>query len=442
MDRCKGGLFTSLIDENPTDTQFEVPTGLTDVKILDYDFVQFINFEAEINYPENDDIVQVENFGMHLNVDGTIVYGIFVEAILDRKKDDISLDLLSRLLVDLHQDSSRIMNDLLSQYQSELLNMLFLGESQTQKISPKIDGEDYMDKGDLENELKQILGDLRACHDLGDKDVIMMGQDGVLLCGPHCMQHENILDKLNSASCDVILLREILEYLSDSLQDLTIPDIPEDLNGKRLFKVLEPAEMKRDIGEQHQLLTLQQMTDVINTKQLEAIFSDVENNVCFIFFQIQKTSISLQVLQMIVAGSFAFDIIDRLSGGTLNITVPKWVDDMFVNDIIRIPGLWFVFIVNFKFIYFSYEILYLTIFFEIFFHNTFTVNKKIDTTALKTLIDKKIVKCIETNHEINKKHKKVQWQEIDSSLWVGILPKVEIIYDEVHNWLLSVRFQN
>ena len=82
LDRCQGGLFTAMVDKSPTDTKFNVPPGLTQVTILDFDFVHFINFEAEINFPEDDGIVQVENFGMHLNVDGTIVYGIKVEAVL------------------------------------------------------------------------------------------------------------------------------------------------------------------------------------------------------------------------------------------------------------------------------------------------------------------------------------------------------------------------
>ena len=40
--------------------------------------------------------LQVENFGMHLRVDGTIIYGIFMDAVLDRLSDDISLDHLAR----------------------------------------------------------------------------------------------------------------------------------------------------------------------------------------------------------------------------------------------------------------------------------------------------------------------------------------------------------
>ena len=172
MDRCQGGLFTSKIDHDPTNTQFKVPTGLTKVAILDYDFIGCINFEAEINYPEDEGIVQIENFGMHLNVDGTIMYGMKVEAIMERKADDVSLDMLSRLLVDVHSDSSKILNDLLSVYQRSLLSMVFCGDEFNrckynlvicEGIDPKLNAEEYMDRGDNENELKQVPLSLHIC---------------------------------------------------------------------------------------------------------------------------------------------------------------------------------------------------------------------------------------------------------------------------------------
>ena len=109
LDRCQGGFFTNMVDEEPTKTSFAVPPGLTQVKVLDYNFVNFINFEAEINYAEEEGIVQVEHFGMHLHAEGNVVYGISIEAILDRDSSDISVDHLARLLVDIHQDSSTIM---------------------------------------------------------------------------------------------------------------------------------------------------------------------------------------------------------------------------------------------------------------------------------------------------------------------------------------------
>ena len=55
----QGGLFSAMVDMSPTDTSFQVAPGLTDVTILDYDFVHYINFEAEINFPEEEGIVQV-----------------------------------------------------------------------------------------------------------------------------------------------------------------------------------------------------------------------------------------------------------------------------------------------------------------------------------------------------------------------------------------------
>lgn len=43
--------------------------------------------------------LQVEEFGMHLNVDGTVLYGLRVEAIDDSSHDNVSVDKLSRMLV-------------------------------------------------------------------------------------------------------------------------------------------------------------------------------------------------------------------------------------------------------------------------------------------------------------------------------------------------------
>jgi hypothetical protein len=202
MDRCQGGLFTSKIDHDPTNTQFKVPTGLTKVAILDYDFIGCINFEAEINYPEDEGIVQVENFGMHLNVDGTIMYGMKVEAIMERKADDVSLDMLSRLLVDVQSDSSKIINDLLSVYQRSLLTMIFCGDEMNrckynmvicEAIDPKLNAEEYMDRGDNENELKQVIGDVLNAHNIGADDVLILGRDGLLFAGPNSRRHEELL---------------------------------------------------------------------------------------------------------------------------------------------------------------------------------------------------------------------------------------------------------
>lgn len=201
-DRCKGGLFTATMDKNPTGTNFSVPAGLTSVEVLEFDMMEFINFEAEINYPEEEGIVQIENFGMHINVDGTMLYGMKIEAILERQSDDISLDHLARVLVDVQQDSSQIINDLLTAYQRNMLDVLYSGDAPergkynmiiAERIHPKMNAKQYMDRGRFENETKQIIGDFLEVHDLSPSDILIAGHNGLLIAGPNAVKHEELL---------------------------------------------------------------------------------------------------------------------------------------------------------------------------------------------------------------------------------------------------------
>ena len=48
---------------------------------------------------------------------------------MDRIKDSTALDHLSRLLVDVQQDNSAIVSSIISQYQRDLLQLIFLGDA-------------------------------------------------------------------------------------------------------------------------------------------------------------------------------------------------------------------------------------------------------------------------------------------------------------------------
>jgi len=518
MDRCQGGLFTSKIDKDPTATQFKVPTGLTQVQILDYDLIGCINFEAEINYPEAEGIVQVENFGMHLNVDGTIMYGLKIEAIMERKADDISLDMLSRLLVDVQKDSSQIINDLLSAYQRSLLSMIFCGDQKNrckynmviaEAIDPKLNGEEYMDRGDNENELKQVIGDIQNAHNIGADDVLILGRDGMLFAGPNSRRHEPLLlfylsllvremfirvffvrtfvlddllkkvrllimehDKdpnnipkvrtlLNTASRDIILLQEILSYLFESLQSMEVPERPEDEAGGTLYKVLNMANMKRDVlirvedltklvhGAQHELQNLSAMTDVINTKQLEDVFKNVEANTKYLVDASatnERASASLEVMQMILAGMFAFDIIDHISGGTMGLSTPWWVEKWINEPIVaRYPFLWFAINILWL-ILFCFAVLrvmrYLADLSTGFLTLRVKVNAKINLEKMDLYLADKPIDITDSMEEPAMAIKKVAWQERDRALWAGgAPPKLELTYDVQYGFLLSVLFQ-
>ncbi|KAL7683674.1 putative GroES-like superfamily, polyketide synthase, enoylreductase domain-containing protein [Plasmopara halstedii] len=416
MDRCQGGLFTSLIDDRPTDTQFEVPPGLTEVRILDYDPVRYINFEAEINFPEDDGIVQVENFGIHLNVDGTIFYGIKVDAILDKRADRISVDLLSRLLVDIHQDSSEIMNDLLSSYQTSLLDMVFLGDIANRgkfnmimadQIDPFMPELEYMDRGDFENELKQVLGDIHCAYDIGDDSVLIVGRDGILIAGSASKRFEKVFisyfsllcremflrsfftrifvleellkhirelifrakedphhlvtirGKLNQATNDLILFTDTMGYLLESLEVVKIPQKSANASEEEemIFSYLDLKKQHHDIllrardleklvhGARYEIVNLRQMAEVLNTSELEDIFKLVEGNTKELAdssLTVEQCGSSLELVQVLLAGSFAFTLLDRIPGGSLNVEMPQWVNLTFAKTIIDVPLLFFV----------------------------------------------------------------------------------------------------
>lgn len=216
LDRCQGGILTSFVDKSPTDAQFRVPVGQKQVRILDFDFVRFINFEAESHFPETPGIVQVEHFGMHLNSDGSLIHGIKVEAIMDRKGDDISIDHLSRLLVDIHQDSSLLVNDLLSRYQLGLLEMIYLGDSfqrnkfnciLAKQIQPKLPASEYVKNPLYANELAQVLGDIVTSHDLSPEDVLVVGKARCLFCGPNVFRYENVFTAYVGLVCRDIFIK-------------------------------------------------------------------------------------------------------------------------------------------------------------------------------------------------------------------------------------------
>ena len=59
------------------------------------------------------------------------MYGLQIEAVMDHGADNVSLDLMSRLLMDIQNDSSRIIDSLVSEYQRSILDTVFYGDRET-----------------------------------------------------------------------------------------------------------------------------------------------------------------------------------------------------------------------------------------------------------------------------------------------------------------------
>ena len=201
-ERVQGGYISNVIDGDSSGTALELSPELTSVEVLDYTQTNHINFEAEIRFREEPGVVQVETLGVSMNAEGTIFTGLQLEAVMNRIKDNISLDHLSRILVDIQQDSSSIVDSVMSQYQRDLLDLVFIGDAPNRnkinliianEITPHLTAGEYMDKGEYENEFKQVIGDTKAAYDISEQDSLIFGSQGLLVCGPSARNYEPLL---------------------------------------------------------------------------------------------------------------------------------------------------------------------------------------------------------------------------------------------------------
>ena len=413
-ERVQGGFISPAIDDHAADTQIQMSPELTSVDILDYTLTNHINFEAEINFDnDGDDVVQVETFGVSLNAEGTCFYGLQVEAVMDRIKDNISLDHLSRVLVDVQQDSSAIVDAIISQYQRDLLNLVFLGDAENRnkvnliianEITPHLTAEEYMDKGEYENELKQVIGDTKAAYDISEHDTLIFGAYGLLVAGPNSRHHEPLLcaylqfitidiflqnfyariwilnddmmttnkiilegdkdpkalNRIRYRICklakDIIMLEEILSYMLEALEIIEIPPEPPEQAGRSLYERLEIAgmrnqlvrrsiDLKKNIAGAHSFLdVLREMSSVVSETKMFMLNESVDLNtrkLCQLQDANERVAGSMQIVQGIWGGILAFNILDRITGPNWT-TANGWFADYY-NLLIRDNRLvWFL----------------------------------------------------------------------------------------------------
>lgn len=514
-ERVKGGLFTSIIDEYPEDLQLEVGNNLTKVKILDFDHCEYINFEAEVRAPEKDGIVQVENFGMHCREDGFICCGLFLESVMDRKKEKISLDMLSRVAVHINQDSSKILDSLISIYQRSLLDTMFTGDSLNrnkftiliaEEILPMLKAEQYMDKGCNENEIKQVVGDTQAAYSLSDNMVLIIGKHGLILAGPDSKRYEqpllqflslnsreifienffyrvfslhndlrkmttmihnhdkdpnsipNIRKALSDLTKTSILLSETLSFLRESIDHME--QVTVDTNDKIFVNICEIFNLRKRkasflrrvkdleknvLGISHELRTLRDMTDVISETQMfklqEALQSNTKN-LEQVFRTNERASSSLEVLQIILAGTLAFDVLDRVTGGWSVVDSTEWGREWIQKPLINMPGVWFLInislwaIIGFILVR---TMNYLSEASSGVIQLRMKINQRINVNNLyKYLSSKKIKEEYLDIDSTGTRIKKITWQEEDVNKWLGCPPIVDITFDIAHSFLLAV----
>ncbi|XRA97769.1 WD repeat-containing protein 35 [Pycnococcus provasolii] len=517
LDRVQGGFFTSVIDDEPDAFDFRGQSeGLSEVDILDFDEMGYVNFEAEIHFPEEDGIIQVENFGCTINAEGFIGYGMRVDGLMEKVRDEVSLDNLSRMLVDVQLDTSKMLDNLLSPHQRSMLDIVYLNDAEgrdkynaimCERINPMELAEIYMDKGENENELKQVLGDTYNAWDLSDDEVVIMGQKGILLCSPKWQKFESIIvtylsimirnlfmrslfqrasilidglktvreqidnyesnpnsigmirNSLSEFSADIILLDEVQSYLFESLALIQIPEEPTDAGCRSLYKILHLQQslgrLSRRISDQKKTIegargevqALRNMADTVaETRQFRVTESSVSNtkNLEDVFRSNERASASLDIMQTVLAGSLAFDILDRLHGLYLSIAPDiKWANDSF-RPIYNTPlayfflnMIWWGVIGGFI----QWLMGYISDISSGVLSLRYKLNTKIDMVGLREYLASKNIEVEDIDSDKRNYIKKYTWDEAADDKWQGTPPKIEMTIDEKYAFILSVFIQ-
>ncbi len=160
-------LLTGLIDQSPDVPIFTSKGKHTKVLVNDYELDSFVNLEAQIDLPEEEGIVQIEEMAIFISKSGFVVYSLDLREI-EGQNSYMSLDKLTRVVADISQDSSLVIDSLLTEFQRHFLEIIFGNPMHRPKTICYI-GEDiniryddikeYCDGEDCEIEIAQLIGE-------------------------------------------------------------------------------------------------------------------------------------------------------------------------------------------------------------------------------------------------------------------------------------------
>lgn len=201
LGAVEGGLLTSLIDNEPRKCTFTATDELTTVKVRRFDPNDFIQFEAAIAFENIGGVEQLEDFGVHVDSSGRVVYGCQLIELVGRR-DKHSLDNLSRVIADLTSDSSEMILNLLTTYQRRLLDLVYFGQPMNRNkfiiltgttITPSQPAKNFVHEPSYKNELNQIIKQTYYGKDLTNGDKCFFGSEGLILVARDLAVYEELL---------------------------------------------------------------------------------------------------------------------------------------------------------------------------------------------------------------------------------------------------------
>ena len=182
----KSSLLTGKVDEAPSTSEFNIKPMFTRVMLEDFDRYNWIKFKAFIEYPE--EVEQIEALGTHVDKSGFINYSLRIKEVED-KKSNFSVDDITAIVADLVQDTSIMIEALLTQFQRRILKVVY-GDTpfrpkftvafSTGLIPEQAKAGDYHDGEAMENEINQMVGIAYKFFDLPSGEKVILGTNGMI----------------------------------------------------------------------------------------------------------------------------------------------------------------------------------------------------------------------------------------------------------------------
>jgi len=354
--------------------------------------------------------------------------------------------------------------------------------------------------------LKQVVGETRAAFDISEHDTLIFGAHGMLLAGPNSRHHEPLLcsylmfesldvfvrnyfnrmfivqDAMNKTkmiidvahedpisilrirhrmatiSRDIIQMEEILGYMTESLSMMEVPKEPAEQAGRALYERLQLAKLRGQLdrrvtdlvknmqGSRNQMEFLLGLTNVVSEQKMFRIQYNQETVMTKVSRQLQtnvRSTIALEIIQVMIAGFLAFSILDRITG-SWSVMTADWFTPIADGLITQVAFVWFLISM---FIW-----LLVGLFINWFFRRSgiksegsivFTqrVERKIDVARLMQWTAGKEETMFESDYEYGRGNDivKLSWREKDRRNWGGASPIIEVTFDERNGFMLFIK---
>ena len=189
-EKERGILLTDAVDEDPSKPIFERVPPKAMVSVTRYEFGKVIELESFLGLGEEK--LQRERLGIRITDYGSVVYGLRIKSVCGSPK--ASLDKLSRIVFDVFDDTSTLMDSILSLYQRRVLNIIYprLREEGferrkyavliARRASPDLPrAENYL-ADPYGTEVRQVTGRVISAFELNGAKVLC-GENGMLIIG-------------------------------------------------------------------------------------------------------------------------------------------------------------------------------------------------------------------------------------------------------------------